>query len=143
MLTTLERLIDRADGQYLRPEHLEQLTTYSQSFTERSETYAKIQKLETKLLDNLLKQAGLSDIQTREDLTQMLRACALGMLLDDTAYLRENYLDSLVRQTLAYGTQARSHRLATLLNASLAKQLPLRQALLLRPFLDLVCQALL
>jgi type IV secretory pathway component VirB8 len=143
MLTTLERLIDRADGQFLRPEHLEQLATYSKGFTDRSETYNKVQKLEPKLVDTVLKAAGLSDTASVQEVTLMVRAIAMAMLLDDPAYFKEHYLDWLITQTQAYGSQARLHRQATLLQQAVAKHLTAQQVQLLRPFVDQICQALL
>jgi len=143
MLTTFERFIDQADGQFLRPEHLEHLASYNKSFTDRRETYGKIQKLETKLVEMVIKQAGTIESSHAQEITLMLRVAAMAMLLDDVTYFKEHYLEWQITQAQAYGSQARLYRHATLLQQALTKLLPAQQAQLLRPFLDLVCQALL
>jgi Holliday junction resolvase len=143
MLNTLTNILDRTDDQYLRPEHLGQLTNYSQSFQERSELYTKLQKLEPKILNTVLKQTGLNDTASIQEITLMLRTAAMAMLLDDPIYLKEHYLDWLVSQALAFGSQARLHRQATLLQQALTKQLPAEQMVFIRPALDTICQSLL
>jgi len=143
MLTTFERFIDQADGDFLRPEHLEHLASYNKSFAERSETYHKIQKLETKIVEQVLKQSGQDDDARAQEVTLMVRMAAMAMLLDDATYFKEHYLEWQVTQAQAYGSQARLYRHANLLIQTLPKYLPAPQAALFRPFFDLICQALL
>jgi len=138
VFTTLEKMIDQADGQFLRANDLEQLLSYSQSFQQRQRTYEQVQKQESKLVAAVVKKLRLP--KASDDVTLMLRMLALAMLLEDPLYFQVHYLDWLVSQATAFGTQARVQQQALLLKTVLSERLG-TQAPCFTPYLDQLTQA--
>ena len=104
MLTQLTRLSVAADGRYAKPEELQFLKGYFQSFDERVSAYEKIRTAEEEIIrqveakmrsmDPSLFRSVSGDITDtwRKDVVQLLRYAAAALLFNDQDRLREGLL---------------------------------------------------
>ncbi len=104
MLTYLKRLSIEADGRYATPEELEFFTTYFASLKIRLSAYQKIQKFESKMIQEVLEtlqsqnpnifRRGSTNItqKWRLDTVRVLRHSAMALLINDPDYLKEHLL---------------------------------------------------
>jgi hypothetical protein len=135
MLTTLEKIVTEAEGTYISPANLESLTSYSKNFALRMQTYLKIQKLENEILCTVASSVN-------EEMTMMLRSCAMAMLLDDKVLLKERYSDWLVERTEAWGRTKLVIQDNQLLQKVLARKLNGTETGLIQPFIQAVLEVL-
>ena len=104
MLTYLKRLSIEADGRYATPEELEFFTHYFASLNIRFSAYQKIQKFESKIIQEVLEKLqsqnpnifmrGSTNItqKWRLDTVRVLRYSAIAFLINDPDYLKERLL---------------------------------------------------
>lgn len=104
MITLLENVMERADGNYITAQDLRLLDKALASWQTRKEAYSSIQTLETEIINDAVAGMRSSDRFTakpmdtlgvdrcRRDMILGLRCCALAMLLEDTEMLKDRVL---------------------------------------------------
>ncbi len=96
--------IQNADGRYLNTSELQALEDYLSSFALRLQTHQLLKEQEALLIERALARYAQEDphLQTRfgpnarercgQDMTEILRYCAVALLRNDEDYLKENLL---------------------------------------------------
>lgn len=141
MLTALEQLVGRSEGQYLNADVLDALVTHSLSFAARRQAYLAIKKHEDQLVRDVLGPADHSPADSTE-LTLMLRYCALAMLLADSDFLPTHYLPWFKERVQAWGRQTRAASGVLSLRKALGLRLNAATVGLIDPFLQTVHRAI-
>ncbi|MDI9638139.1 hypothetical protein QQ054_35255 [Oscillatoria amoena NRMC-F 0135] len=147
----LETLFEEAENRYLKPEELNVLSQYVESLPERLEVYRQIRDREIDIMqtvaDRLTAQFPQESKETLErsikNALLMLRYCAMAMLLNDEAFVKERLLGWLAQSIQTYKTQPIDSALYKLLNQQLAQSLTAKQINLLKPALVLAQTSLL
>jgi hypothetical protein len=147
----LESVFDEAENRYLTSEELGILTQYVDSLPDRLATYRTIRDQELDIMQIVANQleVELSQEQTVtlersiRNALLVLRYCAMGMLMDDEAFVKERLQGWLTEITKAYNMQTVDLVLYRLLNESLSQTLTSAQNELIQPFLELAREVLL
>jgi hypothetical protein len=140
-------MIVSAQGAYLSPTQLSQLERYHRSLALRTQTYQSVEKLEAQIIAELsrrLKQNNpqwaqrfneLDQSKCVRDSTDILRNCALAMLLDDQEYLYDHMLHWLRTILVSLDHLALHQQIYAPLRSILQEKLPPKQAELLLDYL--------
>jgi hypothetical protein len=147
---TLEKNVAAADGCYLDAQSLRPLEQYLQSYTARLHAYEQLRDgSEQLILQSLrkLSQAYPELVQQhgprcKYDMTEVLRYLALAVLRDDDIFFKETMVSWLDTVLLAHKKTAHCVAAYRHLQEAIATTLPASDAMLVRPYLDLVIQAL-
>ncbi|MDX1978066.1 MAG: phycobilisome protein [Pseudanabaenaceae cyanobacterium bins.68] len=104
MITLLENVLERADGNYVSAQDLRLLDKTWSSWEARKEAYGNVQAFENQIIDYAAEAMKNSDRFTakpmdslgvarcRRDMILGLRCCALAMLLEDGEMLKDRVL---------------------------------------------------
>jgi len=104
MITLLENVLERADGNYVSAQDLRLLDKALSSWQARKDAYSTVQTHETEIIAQALEAMRTSDRFTakpmdtlgvdrcQRDMTLGLRCCALAMLLEDPEMLKDRVL---------------------------------------------------
>lgn len=146
MITLLENVLERSDGNYISAEDLEKLDQSIVSWQSRRETYNLLQAKENAIISQVLTQFQSQNSQLAQkmgnelmekcqrDLTLVLRHCAMAMLLQDKALLEERLLFWMQNIMRALRRQKICDRLYSLLEQVLPEHLPPENVHLLLPY---------
>jgi len=146
---TLERNILKADGRYLNPEELQCLEHYIQSYANRLQTYQLLRDNSEKLIVHALRRLAQihPDLiqhhgpRCKYDMTEVVRYIALSILRDDEVFFKEQMMAWLDTILLAYKRTTHCATAYRYLQEAIAA-LPAQSATLIRPYLEIVIQAL-
>jgi hypothetical protein len=135
----LETIFDEAENRYLKPEELNLLGEYVDSLPERLEAYRSLRDRELKIMQSVADQLQLELPQENVEMLErsiknallMLRYCAMGMLLNDEAFVQERLLGWLSQTVQVYDTRSVDAVLYRLLNQRLKQALNPRHLALL------------
>jgi hypothetical protein len=139
----LETIFDEAENRYLKPEELGFLGEYVDSLPERLEAYRSLRDHELSVMQAVADQLQLDLPQQKIELLErsikntllILRYCAMGMLLNDEAFVKEQLLGWLSQTIQVYDTKAIDAVLYRLLNHRLEQTLSPQQLSFLKPML--------
>jgi len=147
----IETIFDEAENRYLKPEELSVLGEYVGSLPGRLETYRLLRDQEIDIMQKVADQLQLEFTQVKiEQLERsiknallVLRYCAMGMLLNDEAFVENQLVGWLAQVMKAYDTHAIDQALYRLLDQSLRQTLSPTQINHLHPMLTLATNKLL
>jgi hypothetical protein len=147
---TLTRVINNADGTYLNDRDLQSLEQYSQSYVARLETYQQLQEHSPQLIQQALRKLAQVHPELIQqygqrcvyDMTEVVRYIALSVLRDDESFFREQMLSWLDTILLAHKRNEQCAIAYRYLQEAIQSSLPNSRSSLLRPYLDIVIQAL-
>jgi hypothetical protein len=139
----IEALFDEAENRYLKPEELNLVNQYFQSLPLRMDAYRALRDRELDVMQwvadrleaELPQETTLNLERSLKNALLMLRHCAMGMLLNDEAFVENRLLNWLSNTTEVYGTATIDTVLHRLLNQRLAQVLNQQQSGLLNPHL--------
>ena len=146
MITLLENVLERADGNYVSVQDLRLLDKALSSWQARKDTYSSIQAKEPEIINQAVEAMRSGDRfvskpmdtlgvdRCQRDLTLGLRSCALAMLLEDPEMLKDRVL--YWQQNIFLSMQLNYHGYKFLWQ-SLQSQLPKEQSELLSPYLKM------
>ncbi|AFY73809.1 Phycobilisome protein [Synechococcus sp. PCC 7502] len=146
MITLLENVLERADGNYVTAQDLRLLDKALSSWQARKEAYNNIQVHEAEIINQAVEAMRTSDRFTakpmdtlgvdrcRRDMILGLRCCALAMLLEDAEMLKDRVL--YWQQNIFLAMQLNYHGYKFIWLA-LQSQLPKEQAELFSPYLKI------
>jgi hypothetical protein len=140
----IEALFDEAETRYLKPEELTLINQYVGSLPARLDAYRAVRDRELEVMqwvaDQLQSQCPNEPVEALErslkNALLVLRYCAMGMLLDDEAFVQTRLLRWLTETLKVYDSKAIDELLYRLLNQRLAQTLNQKQASLLIPQLQ-------
>lgn len=146
----LEQSIIDADGRYLKPDELQPLENYVNSYASRLDTYQKISQHNDAIVLNALKRFARvhpeiiqkSGKRCQYDMGEVLRYIALSILLDDEFFFQEQlmfWLDTVLR---AHRKQTACSKAYKYLQEAVEEILPSANADQVRPFIGTVLSAL-
>jgi len=147
---TLGKSVAAADGCYLDTQALYPLEQYVQSYAIRLHAYEQLRDRSEKLIlqalrklaqvyPELVQQHGP---RCQYDMTEVLRYIALSVLRDDEIFFKEAMMSWLDTVLLAHKKTAHCVVAYRHLQEAIAATLPTSDSMLIRPYLDLVIQAL-
>lgn len=147
---TLEKNILEADGRYLNSQELNPLEQYLQSYKIRLETYQQLRDQSDKLVLQALRklaQAYPEIIQQhgqrcKYDMTEVLRYIAVSILRDDETFFKEQMMSWLDTILLAHRKTSQCTIAYRALQEAVSSSLSATSGNLVRPYLDIVLQAL-
>ena len=146
MITLLENVLKRADGNYVSVQDLRLLDIALSSWQARKDTYSSIQAKEPEIINQAVEAMRSGDRfvsqpmdtlgvdRCQRDLTLGLRCCATAMLLEDSEMLKDRVL--YWQQNIFLSMQLNYHGYKFLWQ-SLQSQLPKEQSELLSPYLKM------
>jgi hypothetical protein len=146
MITLLENVLERADGNYVSAQDLCLLDKALSSWQARKDAYSSIQAKEPEIINQAIESMRSGDRfvskpmdtlgvdRCQRDLTLGLRCCALAMLLEDPEMLKDRVL--YWQQNIFLSMQLNYHGYRFLWQ-SLQSQLPKEQSDLLSPYLKM------
>jgi hypothetical protein len=140
----IEALFDEAETRYLKPEELTLINQYVGSLPARLDVYRTVRDRELEVMqwvaDQLQTQLPQESVEALErslkNALLVLRYCAMGMLLDDEAFVQTRLLRWMTETLKAYDTRAIDEMLYRLLNQRLVQTLSQKQASLFIPQLQ-------
>ena len=147
----IETIFDEAEHRYLKPEELSVINQYVNSLPERLETYRTVRDRELEIVQQVADQleAALPN-ETVENLERslknallLLRYSAMGMLLNDEAFVETRLLSWLTATISIHNTRAIDTALFRLLNQRLTQALTAQQINLVGPYIAKVQTAIL
>ncbi|MBW4473001.1 MAG: hypothetical protein KME45_21875 [Stenomitos rutilans HA7619-LM2] len=147
----IETIFDEAELRYLKSEELSVVNQYVNSLPERLETYRALRDHELEIMQQVADQleAALPQ-ETVENLERslknallLLRYSAMGMLLNDEAFVQERLVDWLTKTISLHNTRAIDMALFRLLNQKLMQTLAPKQINLVGPYIAKVQTAIL
>ncbi len=147
---TLTRVINDADGTYLNDQDLQPLEQYSQSYTARLEAYQQLQEHSPQLIQHALRKLAQVHPELIQqhgqrcvyDMTEVVRYIGISVLRDDEPFFREQMLSWLDTILLAHKRNDQCATAYRYLQEAIQSSLPTSRSSLLRPYLDIVIQAL-
>jgi len=144
MITLLENVLERADGNYVSAQDLRLLDKAHSSWQARKDAYYSVQVHENDIINLALEAMRSSDRFTarpmdtdhcRKDLTLGLRLCALAMLMEDPEMLKDRFL--YWQQNIFLAMQLNSYHGYKYTWLALQSQLPKEQSELFSPYLKM------
>ncbi len=151
MQPQLEQLFDEAEKRYLKPEELQILNQYVGSLPARIDAYRALRDRELEVMQAVADQ--LQAALPNESVEKMersiknallvLRYCAMGMLLNDEAFVVEKLRGWLTQKIQVFQTQMIDQTLYRLLEHRLDAVMTPQQKSLLSPCLEQAKQILL
>jgi hypothetical protein len=150
MDTRIESIFDEAENRYLNPDELGILSEYVESLPDRLEAYRLLRDQEItvmqKVADQLQVELSQESVENLErsikNALLSLRYCAMGMLLNDDALVKNHLVNWLSQTTKVYNTQAIDKALYRLLIQELGQTLSPSQMAFLKPMLTLAQDSL-
>lgn len=154
MLSQLHQLSYETDGRYATDDELQVLEEITRSFAFRVETYGQLQALEGQIIEQvytLLRSREPSlfvinrvDVSAkwRRDTIRVLRYSAIAMLLNDPDTLRERLLFWMRTIMQAFEAERSCNITYRVMQDVIRQKLPVRQANLICPILELNRQIL-
>ncbi|TVQ20919.1 MAG: hypothetical protein EA367_07135 [Leptolyngbya sp. DLM2.Bin15] len=147
----IEALFDDAESRYLKIEELGILNQYVDSLPERLETYRQLRNREVEIMQPVADEleAALPNVsqdnleRSLKNAILLLRYCAMAMLLNDEAFVRNRLLNWVEKAAQAYNTRPIDSILYPLLERKLGQILTPQQMGFLSPPLTLAKNALL
>ncbi|MBD2460986.1 hypothetical protein H6G89_08010 [Oscillatoria sp. FACHB-1407] len=147
----IESIFDEAENRYLKPEELSTLGQYVDSLPERLETYRIIRDRELDIMQAVADQLQIELPNEKVEVLERsiknalltLRYCAMGMLLNDEALVKERLISWLSQTIKVYNTQVVDSTLHRLLNQQLSQVLTPKQVMLINTTLNSAQDALL
>ena len=146
----IETIFDEAEHRYLKPEELGVINQYVSSLPERLNTYRTLRDHELEMMQQVANQleAALPN-EAIENLERslknallLLRYSAMGMLLNDEAFVQSRLLSWLTTTISIHNTQAIDTALFRLLNQRLTQSLTAKQINLIGPYIAKVQAAI-
>lgn len=149
MLSKLQHLGIDVDKHYATDEELAFMTDYVQSFPLRLKTYIKIHELEQKIVEQVEMKIKSFDpnlfLYDREDITnkwkrdtfRVLRYTAIGLLIDDPDYLKDQFLYWFQTIMQAFNAQRSCDTTYAVMQEVVKKMLDPEEADLVCPILEL------
>ncbi|MEB3337262.1 MAG: phycobilisome protein [Leptolyngbyaceae bacterium] len=149
MLSQLERLKSEIDGRYATDAELQFMVEYARSFNLRLHTYAKLQTVEAKIvqqvhaqllkLDPALLKSGGEDVSAKwkRDTIRVLRYSAVALLLNDPDSLRDRLLFWMQTIMRAFGAQRSCDMTYRIMHEVVQQHLTATEASLFCPILEL------
>ncbi|NJO43263.1 MAG: hypothetical protein HC769_27975 [Cyanobacteria bacterium CRU_2_1] len=142
----ITEIFNDAENRYLKPEELRFVTQYVSSLPERLDAYRNLRDRELEIMqwvaDQLQAQMPQEKVETLERCIKnallMLRYCAMGMLLNDEAFVKDRFLSWVSQTVKVYNTEAIDAALYHLLNQRLNQTLGSKSMSLLQPILSMV-----
>ncbi len=146
MITLLENVVERADGNYVSAQDLRLLDNALSSWQARKDAYNQVQAHETEIISQAVEAMRTGDRFTakpmdtlgvdrcQRDMTLGLRCCALAMLLEDREMLKDRVL--YWQQNIFLSMQLNYHGYKFIWQA-LQSQLPKEQSELFSPYLKM------
>lgn len=146
MITLLENVLERTDGNYVSAQDLRLLDKALSSWQARKDSYSSIQAKEPEIINQAVEAMRSGDRfvskpmdtlgvdRCQRDLTLGLRCCALAMLLEDPEMLKDRVL--YWQQNIFLSMQLNYHGYKFLWQ-SLQSHLPKEQSELLSPYLKM------
>lgn len=146
----LERNVLEADGRYLDSQELYPLEKYVQSYVNRLHTYQQLRDNSEKLVIQALRKLAQTypeliqhhGQRCKYDMSEVLRYVALSVLRDDETFFKEQMVVWLDTILLAYKRNSNCVTAYRYLQDAIAATLPGADAILIRPYLDVVIQTL-
>lgn len=147
----IETIFDEAEHRYLKPEELGVINQYVSSLPERIDAYRTLRDRELEIMQQVADQLEIVLPQeTVENLERslknallLLRYSAMGMLLNDEAFVQERLLSWLSTTISIHNTRAIDTALFRLLNQRLTQGLTAQQINLVGPYIAKVQTAIL
>lgn len=149
MFVELQKLSVEADARYASDDELDFINSYIQSFSTRSQTYLKLQALESKIieqvytklrsLDPTLLQDGSEDISDKwkRDTLRVMRYVALTVLIDDPEHLKSQFLIWFQTIMQAFNAESSCHATYDIMQQVVKQVLEPQEAALVNPVLEL------
>lgn len=139
----LESLFDEAENRYLKPEELGVLSQYVDSLPVRLTTYRSLRDCELEVMQRVADQLQAQFPNEKTEVLERairnallaLRYCAMGMLLNDEAFVKNRLLDWLTGPITLYHNSTVNEILYRLLNQRLSEALGSQSMTLLSPYL--------
>jgi hypothetical protein len=147
----IETIFDEAEHRYLKAEELGVISQYVSSLPERLETYRALRDRELEIMQQVADQLEVSLPQESVDNLErslknallLLRYSAMGMLLNDEAFVQERLVDWLTKTMSLHNTRTIDTALFRLLNQRLMQALTAKQINLVGPYIAKVQTAIL
>lgn len=147
----IETIFDEAEHRYLKPEELGVINQYVNSLPERIDTYRTLRDRELEIvqqvadqLETVLPQETVENLErSLKNALLLLRYSAMGMLLNDEAFVQERLLSWLSTTISIHNTRAIDKTLFRLLNQRLTQALTAQQINLVGPYIAKVQTAIL
>ncbi|MBW4578513.1 MAG: hypothetical protein KME42_02945 [Tildeniella nuda ZEHNDER 1965/U140] len=147
----IETIFDEAEHRYLKSEELGVINQYVSSLPERIDTYRTLRDRELAImqqvadqLETVLPQETVENLErSLKNALLLLRYSAMGMLLNDEAFVQERLLSWLTTTLSIYNTRAIDTALFRLLNQRLTQALTAQQINLVGPYIAKVQTAIL
>jgi hypothetical protein len=145
----IERIVEEGQGtagqgKYVDAEVLDALSIFADSMAARSAAYEAVQNQEKAIVEEAC-QSIKNHAETErlmQEMTLLLRHCALAMLMDDATVLMEGGLSWVRAMAEAQAQQELYVATAEKLMAATLQALPDDQGALLQPFLSMIPQTL-
>lgn len=149
MLTNVRELVHKTDGRYASDQELQFMQTYLATASLRFRVYQKIQKAETEIINQVLKELntyhpGIFIVNSQDltakwqrDTVRVLRYAATALLIDDPETFKEKML--LWFQTImrAFGVQKNCQVTYSTLYRVIQQYLTPEEAQLMLPLIEL------
>lgn len=147
----LESIFNEAENRYLKVEELDPLDQYVTSLPDRLQTYRVLRDRETTIMQAVADSLVAAFPNEKHERLErsikhamlVLRYAAMGMLLEDEAFIQNRLKGWLAETVKAYNTYDIERKLYTLLDQQLTNFLNSQQASLLQPMLNLAQATLL
>lgn len=147
----IETIFDEAENRYLKSEELNVINQYVNSLPERLETYRALRDRELEIMQQVadqleaaLPQESIEKLErSLKNALLLLRYSAMGMLLNDEAFVQEQLVSWLTKTLSLHNTRAIDTVLFRLLNQRLMQTLTAKQINLVGPYIAKVQTAIL
>ncbi len=147
----IETIFDEAEHRYLKPEELGLINQYVSSLPERLDTYRAVRDRELEIMQQVadqleaaLPQESVENLErSLKNALLLLRYSAMGMLLNDEAFVQERLVSWLTKTLGVHNTRAIDAALFRLLNQRLTQTLTAKQINLVGPHIAKVQTAIL
>ncbi|XGW00182.1 MAG: hypothetical protein ACAF41_14750 [Leptolyngbya sp. BL-A-14] len=147
----IETIFDEAEHRYLKAEELGVINQYVSSLPERLETYRALRDRELEIMQQVadqleaaLPQESVENLErSLKNALLLLRYSAMGMLLNDEAFVQERLVDWLTKTMSLHDTRTIDTALFRLLNQRLMQAFTTKQINLIGPYIAKVQTAIL
>lgn len=154
MITLLENLIEQSDGSYIQSQDLDVVEKIIHTWGDRRRAYQNIQAREGDIVEKtlarfreeneILVRSAPDTIlkKCKNDLTLVLRNCAMAMLLQDEELLKDRFLIWMQNIMRALRNQKYNVHIYQIIQDIVMEELPQEEAVLVLPYLRMTHQFL-